>query len=582
LLYLYHYDIANTLLGQPGGTQVVLAPNTWTRISNTVTFPAGTDHVVMAAYTINGTGFTRWVTGDTFDITGLMLESVGSVGSYFDGSTQSSGDGTMYAWVGTANATESYQYKADNYELRRNKIVDPRIANGSGWLGVTATGTVGAASISGSQVYSPNVFPVFIGDVWTASIDLTAPPGQALTGQLCAGMTTAAAFGSNTRYPVAFNIPAGQTQRIYASVTIAPGADGVRLLIQNINIFDGTPKLDKGLLEKTGQNKAYFDGYTNSGVSGADSSWVGAPNSTESIVTVYGGFPNESRRNTFQNPNLELNNNFWTFVNQGGFTNTVTREFVSPPPVPNITKYLKMTVNTVTTGAFPSTGWVCGNPSVTQMRVVGGKDTTFSIWWRCSVPDRQAYLVCTFHDAFGTQVGSMSSPTYYLSNGAWVRTVLTVTAATSIPANAVRAYVRLYSASGRAWQVGDTMEATAFACEPGVSSSPNYWDGNTPNDSPTAYQWTGAVSASESVILNMNQNNSASDGWMNDLINAGYTTGSLTDRIMKQLSDMGYSTGSIADREYARLKAKTGKTTGSIMDLYALAGERPRLAAFRR
>lgn len=35
--------------------------------------------------------------------------------------------------------------------------------------------------------------------------------------------------------------------------------------------------------------------------------------------------------------------------------------------------------------------------------------------------------------------------------------------------------------------------------------------------------------------------------------------------------------GSLADREYARLKTLTGVSTGSLRDLYRIAGETPRL-----
>lgn len=50
---------------------------------------------------------------------------------------------------------------------------------------------------------------------------------------------------------------------------------------------------------------------------------------------------------------------------------------------------------------------------------------------------------------------------------------------------------------------------------------------------------------------------------------------SRADTIMADLITAGYTTGSITDREYARLKAKTA-TTGSaksLSELYLLAGE---------
>lgn len=58
---------------------------------------------------------------------------------------------------------------------------------------------------------------------------------------------------------------------------------------------------------------------------------------------------------------------------------------------------------------------------------------------------------------------------------------------------------------------------------------------------------------------------------------AGSFTGSKIDIIMQQLAAAGFTTGSVADREYARLKAATGATSGTLYDLYKLNNERPRL-----
>ena len=51
------------------------------------------------------------------------------------------------------------------------------------------------------------------------------------------------------------------------------------------------------------------------------------------------------------------------------------------------------------------------------------------------------------------------------------------------------------------------------------------------------------------------------------------------DTIMAELIAAGYITGTINDREYARLLFVTGASRlgHSLMDLYSLAGERPRL-----
>lgn len=57
----------------------VLVANTWTRISLTVVVPAGVNHISLYSYPT-----ANWVIGETYDISGVMLEKSAALGAYID------------------------------------------------------------------------------------------------------------------------------------------------------------------------------------------------------------------------------------------------------------------------------------------------------------------------------------------------------------------------------------------------------------------------------------------------------------------------------------------------------------------
>lgn len=92
--------------GQSSGPSVTLVPNTWTRISVTGVAPAGGAYARLDADT--GGQTIAWPEGATVDVQALLVEKLGAVLPYFDGSTAAAGDFT-YSWAGTANASISRQ-----------------------------------------------------------------------------------------------------------------------------------------------------------------------------------------------------------------------------------------------------------------------------------------------------------------------------------------------------------------------------------------------------------------------------------------------------------------------------------------
>lgn len=92
-------------VGQTYGTEVVLVPNVWTRISGIgLVANSGTTVARMIVGARSGTGGVSWVSGNTFDIDGLMLERSADLNPYYEGT----GDYT-YAWTVAANASSSIQ-----------------------------------------------------------------------------------------------------------------------------------------------------------------------------------------------------------------------------------------------------------------------------------------------------------------------------------------------------------------------------------------------------------------------------------------------------------------------------------------
>jgi hypothetical protein len=91
-------DAAGVLIGAPlVGTPVVVASDTWTRLSVSGLSPATAELAVVRAVDVAGAGWAAWKGGDTIDLDGAML-TLGELFPYFDGSTA---DDTSYdyAWL---------------------------------------------------------------------------------------------------------------------------------------------------------------------------------------------------------------------------------------------------------------------------------------------------------------------------------------------------------------------------------------------------------------------------------------------------------------------------------------------------
>jgi hypothetical protein len=81
---------------------VALTANTVARITVTSTSTSTTDRVVLTAAASTGT----WANGDIFDGDNIQIETGATASEFFDGG-YASGNGTVYAWTGTANASTS-------------------------------------------------------------------------------------------------------------------------------------------------------------------------------------------------------------------------------------------------------------------------------------------------------------------------------------------------------------------------------------------------------------------------------------------------------------------------------------------
>lgn len=84
------------------GTPVALTANVWTRIDVLGTSNATVDRGLVKVEATTG----LWANGDTLDVDMLLIEETAILQPYFDG-TYTDGLGIIYAWSGTANASNS-------------------------------------------------------------------------------------------------------------------------------------------------------------------------------------------------------------------------------------------------------------------------------------------------------------------------------------------------------------------------------------------------------------------------------------------------------------------------------------------
>jgi hypothetical protein len=524
--------------------------NIWTRIS-VITSAAPSNAVYLRIYCV--VKHINNVITDVNDAAwadAILIEEDSTLLTYFDGNTPDANDGGVrYYYTGALDNSESIE---ETFAVvRRNKAIDPHLITAAGWGGSVITG----GAITGTQVYSPNFLSV-PGEVWTVSCDCIAPAGSAFSGTLSMSPTTGAAFGSNTRVPTSFNVPAGTTQRISNTYTVNVGADGFRMLLNSMSPIDGTAKIDRILIEKTGSVQPYFDG-SFPAANGFEYLWIGTPDSSESIAV--NTLP-ETRRNLAPNPSVYAGG-YGYAVNAGGGAATTSIADVTGSGPAGVRSYK----GTWTALATADVGGIYhGNGALRQILVYPGQIISGSMWVRANRTQR-IFLGWYAYDTTNTLKGNGSGAPVVLNPNEW--TLISFSNA-RMPALADHLIVAAYSVLGTGfarWNVNDTFEVQGVLVENSDTVNP-YFDGDSSAAGTITYAWSYTKGQSESIAY------AASGGSKGDTIYAGLVAG-------------GYGPGSMADMEYRRLLAKNGLAAPqklTLSDLYSLAGERPRIGAFRK
>lgn len=301
VLLVYAYDSAGTLIsGSPFNDQPVVIPgNTWTRISSTVTLPLNTDRLLVAAYSTTGTGLVRWVTGDTIDVTGMLVETgISVLGSYFDGSLPWST--YKYSWAGSANGSESFAEPVS--VSRRNYVLNPiglyPVATGW-WIATGGTlavkddalrltftaGTSGALDQKiGCSIDANTGMACVPGDIFTFAIEarsnLTVPMALNFNWQNAAG---ASVGGVNS--PTVVLDPATYKRLTFTATAPANAA----FFSVQCGLWTGTKNVNdwfecrRAIVEKGSSVGTYFDGNTLSDAS-TEYAWQGAVNNSSSYA----------------------------------------------------------------------------------------------------------------------------------------------------------------------------------------------------------------------------------------------------------------------------------------------------------
>lgn len=171
-------------------------------------------------------------------------------------------------------------FQSEGPLTRQNYAIDPRFVSPTAWTGVDGT-----KGVTQSEAYSPNVTAVE-GEVWTVSLDVTAPGTSDVTVSMAVRGTSAGAFGAISYSPTEYTIPAGETIRVSDTGVIPAGADGLRAYLGPVSLTDGTVKVDKALIEKATSALPYFDGDTLDEDANYYS-WSGAPNNSVSEVNSW-------------------------------------------------------------------------------------------------------------------------------------------------------------------------------------------------------------------------------------------------------------------------------------------------------
>ena len=240
-----------TYVGSFIGSSYVVPAGTTERVSVTAAMPATADSLrITFAYTSPNDGTVH---------ADRMLLTPGAGTTYFDGDS------------------------LDHVNL----LTDPRRldpANPDGWT----NGEIGVGGwITGDGfLYSGN-YAAPGGSTWTFSASVTAPDDQPLSLSAVVRPTLGGSF-SGAQSPSNYTIPAGQTRRVHATATLAPGDDGVRAQLYNLTVTDGTARVDLMVLENAPAPSRFFTG---TDLDQPRYRWTGTPGASTSEEYTGGGTP---------------------------------------------------------------------------------------------------------------------------------------------------------------------------------------------------------------------------------------------------------------------------------------------------
>lgn len=146
----YWYDTAKANASRtPTGPNIPLPAGQWTRVTATVTVPAGAAYLSFASDIASG---GAWGVNDTLDGTGLLVDRSSTVGDFFDGATADT-EITAYEWAGAVNNSSSAVREFDTAMITPLRVNDPRTIGYPAFKPMAASTTFKAPAIT-----LPNIF----------------------------------------------------------------------------------------------------------------------------------------------------------------------------------------------------------------------------------------------------------------------------------------------------------------------------------------------------------------------------------------------------------------------------------------
>lgn len=559
----------------------------------TYNVPAGTTQRIYQTQTIGTDAnslrayWTCSLTDGTVKVDRILLEKCSVQNPYFDGASVATPP-DRYSWQGSANTSFS-EYYSLNKGARRNLALCPNneisssywVSNNVSnwvmsddatlfWQGTKSRKSTPQAPVIGTLTSIMSMFdvggpPINVtqGKNYIASAYVQHNSAQAGTyariGYLFRD-SGGAAIGAITS--VSTIIPPNVWNRISVTTPTPPSNAVTCRFFIFLDVAAGKTVAagefawaDGALIEEGTVLGAYFDGASVS-TSDMKYSWEGTANSSVSDAEptmIY-------RHNLCTDPGLESAVGGWGpwYGTGGAGTNAKFADGTA----------FNGNCYRVTFTTAPSSGGgghifvgQDGGPNL------GGKRLTGSAWLRCSAAVNVYVEVAEFSG--GTYMGKTAGTfvgTVALAPNTWTRVYYTTP---PLDNGCDKTDWRWYI-SGAGLATNSTFDIDSCLIEYG-SNLGIYFDGQTPPGDQHTYQWAGTQYLSDSYAL-----------YRND---AAASSPPKTDGIYNSLVGNGYGPGSMADMEYNRLLAKNSLTAPqklSLMDLYALAGERPRIGAFRK